>query len=186
VKLMPSFCIAAGKRSSGGRSNKMLLLAGYGQPGILGNFRFQLPGIPAGIAEGDDEFRGQAGAADRRQHVARTGQADFAIHRQRRLPLADRAMQHEAAVQLYRATEIDRQFGQIFGFQLEVDLVEQAGQIHVDRAIDDNPQRPVFVVLADIDEGMGEIRVFKRRHGNQEVIGEIYSIHGWNFKGKRH
>jgi hypothetical protein len=63
----------------------------------------------------------------------------------------------------------------IFGFELEVDLVEQAGQIHVDRAIDDNPQRPVFVVLADIDEGMGKIRVFKRRHGDQEVIGQIDS-----------
>jgi hypothetical protein len=163
----------------------MLALAGTVNHEFWANSFFQLPGIPAGITEGDDNFRGQPGATDRSQHVTRAGQANFAIHCQCRLPEANRPMQHKTTIQLHRATKIDRQAGEAFGIELDINFVEQARQIHVDRTIDDNAQRAVLVVLANIDESVGKIRVFKRRHGDEEVIGQIDVVHDWNFNRQR-
>ena len=96
-----------------------------------------------------------------------------------------RTMQHEAAIGLHRAAEIDRQVGQALGFELDVDFFEQAGQIHVDRAVDDDAQRTVLVVLADIDQGVGKIRIFHRRHGDQEMVGQVDAVHEWNFNRRQ-
>jgi hypothetical protein len=71
---------------------------------------------------------------------------------QRRLPLADRSMEDEAAVGLYRSAEENRQIGEAFGLQGNVDFLEQRPQTHVDRPIDDHAQRATIVVFGDIDQ----------------------------------
>ena len=86
-------------------------------------------------------------------------------------------MQDEAAIELDRAAEIDRRLGHLPGIELDVDLFEQARQIHVDRPVDDDPKRTAFVVLADVDQRIGEIGIFQRRHGDQEIVGQIDAIH---------
>ena len=103
---------------------------------------------------------------------------DYAIQFHAR---ADRAMQDETAVKLDRAAEIDGQVGETFRRQLDVDLVEQASQIHVNRAIDDDPQGPVLIVFTNVHQGIREIRVFQRRHGDEEVVGQVDVVHDWNF-----
>jgi hypothetical protein len=90
-----------------------------------------------------------------------------------------------ASVDCHRAAEIDRQVSQVPGLELDVDFLEQPGQAQVDRPVDDNPQRTVLVVLADVDEAVREIGVFQRRHGDQEVVGQVDAVHGWNFNPRR-
>jgi len=41
-----------------------------------------------------------------------------------------------------------------------------------DRLVDDDTERAVFVVLADVDERMGKVRIGHAWHGDQEVVGQ--------------
>lgn len=52
-------------------------------------------------------------------------------------------------------------------------MVQQLFQRKVERPVDDQSQRPVGVVLADVDDRLEEIGVGQRRHGDQELVGQI-------------
>ena len=54
-----------------------------------------------------------------------------------------------------------------------VDLLEQRRQRHVDRLVDDDAERAVLVVLADVRQRMREMRIGHGRHGDQEMVGQI-------------
>jgi hypothetical protein len=107
-------------------SKRMCSSAGDGQPGILRQFVFELAGSPAGVAEGHHHVARLAVRGDRLQDVARAGEADVLVDDQRRLPLAERSMQDEAAVGLYRSAEKNRQIGEAFGLQRNVDFLRAA------------------------------------------------------------
>ena len=85
-------------------------------------------------------------------------------------------MQHKAAIGLHRSAEIDGLPGEVpTGLaRIEGDIhpVEQGRQAHVHRSIDDHAKRAFGVVLADVGERPGKIRIGHRRHGDEEVVGE--------------
>ena len=96
-------------------------------------------------------------------------------------------MQHEAAIDLHRAAEMHRAFAQPGVVERDVDLLEQRGQRHVGRLVDDDAERAVLVVLADVGERVRKMRIRHRRHGDQEVMREIGGrghgvTHGCNCK----
>src|SRR4051812_46131292 len=82
-----------------------------GEPGVLRKLLLELSRRPAGVAERHQHALGTFAAADGFQDVLRRGEADRLAHRKRRLPIADRLVQHEAAVGLHRAAEVDRRAG---------------------------------------------------------------------------
>ena len=90
-------------------------------------------------------------------------------------------MQHEAAIGLHRAAEIHRQSGEqrldLFILKRNADAFEQAGKPQFHRAIDDDADRAILVVLADVGQRAGKIRVGHGGHGDQEMIGEIDVFH---------
>src|SRR5689334_24513020 len=86
-------------------------------------------------------------------------------------------MQHEAVVELHRAAEEDRLSHQRRVAQVDVHLLEQRLERHVDRAVHHDAERAALVVLADEGEGAGKIRVRHRRHGDEEVAGEVDRLH---------
>jgi hypothetical protein len=91
-------------------------------------------------------------------------------------------MQDKAAIGLHRAAEIHRQVGEAgfrgFVIERDADPIEEPGQVHVGRTIDDDPDRAVCVVFADEGQRAGKIRIVHGRHGDQEVIGEADGFHG--------
>jgi hypothetical protein len=82
------------------------------------------------------------------------------------LPVAERAVQHEAAVHLHRAAVEDRRAAERRVGQLDLDLLEQRGERHLDRAVDDDAERAVRVVLADERERVSEVRI---GHGGMAI-----------------
>ena len=64
------------------------------------------------------------------------------VDRQGRLPFPRRSMEHEAAIHLDRAAEVDGQAAACGVVQRDLDLLEQILERHVDRSIDDYAQRP--------------------------------------------
>ena len=66
-------------------------------------------------------------------------------------------MQHEAALGLHRAAEVDRLLGQVLAVERELDLLEQVLQLDVDRLVDHQAERALLGVLAEVDHGAGEV-----------------------------
>ena len=56
-------------------------------------------------------------------------------------------------------------------------LLEQRLQVHLDRAVDDDAERALVVVLADEGERLGEMRIRHGGHGDQKVMREIHLLH---------
>ena len=108
----------------------------------------ELAGGPA-VSEGHQHSRRAALVGEGPQHVPGAGEADGVAHPQGRMPVARRAVQHEAAVGLHRAAGIHRQVGEV-GL-LEGDrCAREGGQAHLGGPIDDDPHRAVFVVLGEV------------------------------------
>ncbi|MND06308.1 hypothetical protein D3C83_276010 [compost metagenome] len=61
-------------------------------------------------------------------------------------------MQHEAAIGLHRAAEVDRRVLAIAVTHRERQALEQRLQGHVDGAVDDDAERALVVVLADVSQ----------------------------------
>ncbi len=64
-------------------------------------------------------------------------------------------------------------------------MLENFAKIDVERAIDNEPERAVFTVLADIGDRTMEIRIDHRRHGDQQLpgqIGRVRHLHCLNYK----
>src|SRR5712671_6230803 len=76
------------------------------EPGVLRQLLLELAGGPAGIAERYQHALRAFAAADRFENVLRGGEADRFAHAQRRLPVARRLVQHEAAIGLHRPAEV--------------------------------------------------------------------------------
>src|SRR5207245_10272473 len=91
----------------------------HGGPRVLRQLVLELAGRPAGVAEGHQHALGTFAAAYRLEDVLGRGEADHVAHAQCRLPVARRLVQHEAAIGLHRAAEIDRRCGQRTGAYTE-------------------------------------------------------------------
>ena len=111
MKSMPSSCMAR-RGALPGQIEDDGQIGGHGEPGVLGELVFKLAGGPASVAEGDQHLAGLPSLArDRstsRELVRPTGVA----HLEGRMPVAGRAMEHEAAIRLQpgrRNTPADRQ-----------------------------------------------------------------------------
>jgi hypothetical protein len=85
----------------------------YGEPGVLGEFVFELAGGPAGVAERHQHFAGLAVRGQGLQHVAGAGEADTVSLTFRSNARRRRAVQHESPVGLHRAAEIHGQVGKL-------------------------------------------------------------------------
>ena len=97
-------------------------------------------------------------------------------------------MQHEAALGLHRAAEVDRRLGEVLAVERQLDLLEQVLQLDVDRLVDDQAERALLGVLAQVDHGAGEGAVAHARHGDQELVREVDRLrrHGGHFIPRRH
>ena len=91
-------------------------------------------------------------------------------------------MQHEAAVDLDGAAEMDGGVADVGVGERNVNLLEQRRQHHVGRLVDDDAERAVLVVLANEGQRVREIGIGHRRHGDQEVVREVggRTSHGSN------
>ena len=142
------------------------------QPGVRRELLLELAGGPAGVAERHQDVRRTFAAADRFEDVLRCREAELVAEGERRLPVAERTVQHEAAVDLDRPAEHHRRFAQRLVAERHVDLLEQRRQRHLDRPVDDEAERALGVVLADVGQRMGEVRIRHAGHGDQEMMGE--------------
>src|SRR5450830_1089127 len=90
-------------------------------------------------------------------------------------------MQHETALDLHRTAEHHRAAIQlrhgvrriVNDFKLEIDAIEQDIHGHVGRLVDDDAERAVLIVLAQIHHGASENRVQHRGHCYQKMIGQV-------------
>src|SRR4051812_24012781 len=78
------------------------------QPCVLRQLLLDLAGRPAGIAQRDEHALRAFAAPDGLEDVLRSCEADRLADAERRLPVAGRLVQHEAAIGLYRTAEVDR------------------------------------------------------------------------------
>src|SRR5437764_9438203 len=130
-----------------------------GEPGVLRELLLELAGRPAGIAERHQYALRAFAAADRFENVLRGGEADRLAHAQRRLPVARRLVQHEAAIGLHRTAEIDRRFRHRAIGDRKRQALEEGLQRHVDRTVHHQAKRALVVMLADVSQRPGKVRI---------------------------
>lgn len=149
------------------------------QPGILFEFFLDLPGCPTRITERyQDVVRIRARAvAECLQDILRGGQSDLIVNRKRRLPFAYRTVQHKPAVDLNRPAKVHRQSGKFVVGQFDFNLFEQCPQGHIRRPVDNYTQRALLIVLANESERLGKVGIDHVRHGDQEVVRQVYALH---------
>jgi len=166
------------------------LLAGHGEedvrveravePGVVGQFRFQLARFPAGITQGDQALLWPYAFGDGEQHVLRSGQRQ-ALQFDGGLVAAFAAVQDEAAVSLHRATLVD---GYVQGagrrYLVGAQLLENVGQVQLLWSVDHQAHGAIGVVLDDVREGLGEVRIGHVRHGDQELMLEVARGEGFH------
>ena len=76
--------------------------------------------------------------------------------------MADRAVQDEALFRLYRAAVVDRQRGQVGAVGADFQVLEQLPQVQLQRPVDDQAERALGVVLADISDRLEKVRIRQR------------------------
>ena len=81
-------------------------------------------------------------------------------------------MEHESPVALYRPAHVDRCGRDFLAAGFNIHVFEDFRQAHIHRAVDDDTQCTVFVMLANKRGGVMKIRIIKCRHGNEEMITE--------------
>ena len=89
-------------------------------------------------------------------------------------------MQHETTIGLYRATKKNGQISKLnrgFCLKRKINLLKEGRQIHINRAIDDNPKSALIVMLCDVNQRFGKTRILRSRHSNEEMVREIDIIH---------
>ena len=94
-------------------------------------------------------------------------------------------MQNEAAVGLYRPAEQRwpaRQCRHACRRDGDRGAVEQRCQVEIGRPVDDQPQRPIAIVLGDIDQCFAEAWIVHGRHGDQKMVDQRMDVlHGRYF-----
>ena len=146
-------------------------------PGVVAQLTLELPGLPAGVAERDEGIRGALAARHGREHVARGGHLDAVGHLVGVVPLPAGAMQHEAAVGVYRPAAQHRLRRDVLARGLELHLRQHVREPHGQRLVENDAERALVGVLADERDRLGEVRVGELRHRDQQVVREA-SPHG--------
>ena len=170
---MPRRRIAAGQPRFDGRLEQHAGIGRDGEPGVLRDLLLELSRRPAGVAQRHEHVLRALAARDRLEHVLRRREADVVVDGERGLPVAERPVQHEPAVDLDGTAEMHRHAAQLGVRERDVDLLEQRGERHVGRLVDDDAERAFRTVLADVGERVRKMRVRHRRHGDQEMMREI-------------
>ena len=83
-------------------------------------------------------------------------------------------MQHETALGLNRATEVDGIVLAGCNLELEVDPIEQLAKSQISRAIDDEAKRAAVIVVAHIDDRALKVGIRHRGHGDQELMLQVH------------
>ena len=86
-------------------------------------------------------------------------------------------MKNKTAVHLYWATIIYRQFVDILITRPHIHLSQYLSKGNVQGAIDYNTHSAVFIVRADVGDGVIEIWVYQSRHRDQELVCQIRRSH---------
>ena len=108
----------------------------------------------------------------RGKDIRRRRYPDSGRHLHRRFPAVRRIVQHEAAFELHRPPAQHRLAGADGIGVPEIELIEDLAEIHVHRPVDDQAQRPVLRVFADIRDCLLKIRILHRRHGDEQVSAQ--------------
>ena len=155
------------------RAEDQLGIGRQAEPGIAGHLVLELARAPAGVAQGHQQLARTLAPRHRLEDVARGGEAHAVGHRHGGVPVAQGLMQHETAVGLDRTAEEHRAGAERLGSERQLDALEQGAQGDLGGAVDDQAERAARVVLGDIDDRAGEVRVGHAGHGQQELMGEV-------------
>ncbi|MNJ71442.1 hypothetical protein D3C77_679850 [compost metagenome] len=82
-------------------------------------------------------------------------------------------MQHEAAVGLDRAAEVNQRVFDRADFKRQFDALEQGAQGQVGGPVDDQAQRAAFGVFTHVDDRAGQAALDHAGHGDQELVGKV-------------
>lgn len=52
-------------------------------------------------------------------------------------------------------------------------MLQNFTQLHIQWAVNDEAQRALIIVFADVGDRVKEIGIFETRHGNQEMVGQV-------------
>ncbi len=130
----------------------------------------ELPRGPARVAQCHEKLAGTLAARHGLQDVLGGGQPDFRTYREGGLPLSERGMKHEPAIDLHRPPKMDGDHLQSVAVELDADLLEQGVQVHLDRPVHHDAKGALIVVLADIGERLGEMRIHHVGHGDEKMM----------------
>src|SRR5579862_1731099 len=125
------------------------LIGRHWQPCVLADLALELTRIPACIAERDERVRGTLAARHRREHVARGRDLNELGDGVGGIPIAPRAMQHEAAVRLHWSAPQNRLLTDLLVTRLELHLCEHFGQAHRQWPVEHDAERATVGVFAD-------------------------------------
>src|SRR3989338_8917653 len=78
------------------------------QPGVIQDFLLQLSGTPSGEAQGNERLIGTMTGGYRLQDIPGSGYTDFIADDYRGFPAFQRAMDHKAAIRMYRTALVHR------------------------------------------------------------------------------
>ena len=165
---MPSRRAAADQRFSKGLENDRRVCRSA-EPRICRDLRLELTRAPARVAECDDGSCGPLAASHGREDVLGDGDLDRGRCIHGRIEFSVRFVQHEAAIGVDGAAAQDRLAVLCARAHLERELAEDLGDSHRRRPVDDDAQRPLLIVLADIGDGLVKVRVAHAGHSDEEV-----------------
>ena len=95
----------------------------------------------------------------------------------RGVPVAARAVQHEAAVAVHRAAAQHDLRADLRTRRFEAHLLEDLVERHRQGLVDDDAERALLgAVFADERDGLGEIRVVERGHRDEQVVAEAVAV----------
>ena len=163
------------------------LIGGYAQPGIALDFLFQLSGGPAGIAKRQQAFAWATTAGNRAQDIHTRGQGQTSAKTQATLRRPVIRVQHKAAPGFHWAAR-DQPDLALRRHGLQPKLLQQfVKRQPFNRAIDDQPHRPLSGMVAQTDNALREAFILHPRHCDQQMPGQVIaSTAGAGFALSRH
>jgi len=107
------------------------------------------------------------------QDIAGGRETDLFGNAERGAPLPDRAVDDETLLRLDRPALVYGQSSQIGSVGDDLQVFQQLPERQMQWPIDDQSQRTAGVMLANVGDRLKKVRIGQRRHGDQELVGQI-------------
>ena len=141
------------------------------------------PRSPAGVAEGDGDTLRAASLRNRRENVLRCRNADLVPYPEHRIPVPRRVVDDESALALHRPALEHRDPIGVSRGSLDAHVVEDRGELDVERPVDDDAHRAVLAVRAHQGHRPVKVRIGEARHRDEELVGQIHAGHYGRVRG---